>query len=37
MSGQDLEYVVEAITASGAALQVPASGRDGARTVVVLP
>ncbi len=33
----DFEYAVEAIAATGAALQVPAGGRDAPRTVVVVP
>ena len=35
--GEDLEYTVEAISGRGAALRVPAGGRDAPRTVVVFP
>jgi hypothetical protein len=33
----DFEYAVEAISATGTALQVPPGGRDAPRTVVVVP
>jgi hypothetical protein len=35
--GDDFEYAVEATSASGAALRVPAGGRDAPRTVVTVP
>jgi hypothetical protein len=35
--GDDFEYAVEAMSGTGATLQVPAGGRDAPRTVVVLP
>jgi hypothetical protein len=33
----DLEYAVEAVSAAGAALRVPAGGREAPRTVVLVP
>ncbi len=35
--GGDFEYAVEAVSAAGTALRVPAGGRDAPRTVVVVP
>ena len=35
--GDDFEYAVEAVSATGAALQVPPGGRDAPRTVVLVP
>jgi len=35
--GDDFEYAVEAVSAAGAALQVPPGGRDAPRTVVLVP
>jgi hypothetical protein len=33
----DFEYAVEAVSAAGTTLRVPAGGRDAPRTVVVVP
>ncbi len=35
--GDDFEYAVEAVSATGAALQVPPGGREAPRTVVLVP